>query len=327
MGGDRGTENVGGTIRPVMWWAVGWEPSKTFLKKVTRVKRGLLKEWLGVAVTQSNPAVEAEVGMLRAEDEVMVGKLKLWGRLWRSESKVVGRLRQGSRLWKWIRTMQEEWGLARVEGEVGEWNAEIKRVVERVAKDRWRKEVVKMNKLGLWREMDSGWGKKWWITERPEGWRSMVKMRMEDGLLIETGRYRPKIPREKRVCVMCGGGVEDAWHLMGECRWLETERKELWETMSWKLNVWWNVEMVQKHRVGLNALGGRSLLVAAMEEMGGRNLVKVWLGGRIGVGVKEKEREILYKEVAKFCKQAFDKRREVVESGRGSETAARVMIW
>ena len=121
------------------------------------------------------------------------------------------------------------------------------------------------------------WGTKWWIKERPDGWRSMVKMRMEDGLMIEKGRYRPKIPREKRVCAMCGEKVEDAWHLMGECEWVEVERKEFWNDVRWKLNVWWNVEMVQKGKLGVSTLGGRSL-VARMEEMDGWEKVKTWLG-------------------------------------------------
>ena len=175
--------------------------------------------------------------------------------------------------------------------------------------------------------MERGWGAKWWIKERPDGWRSMVKMRMEDGLMIEKGRYRPKIPREKRVCAMCGEKVEDAWHLMGECEWVEVERKEFWNDVRWKLNVWWNVEMVQKGKLGVSTLGGRSLLVARMEEMDGWEKVKTWLGGKKVEGVMEEEWIILYKEAAGFCRRIFDKRKKVIEDGHGSETAARVIYW
>jgi hypothetical protein len=234
-------------VRPMIWWAVGgWEPGKRFMERVTRVKRGLLKEWLGVAVTQSTAAVEGEVGMLRGEDEVVMAKLMFWGRLCRSESKIVQKVKVGSKLGIWVRKIEEDWGIARIEEDAEEWKKEVLRVVERMARVRWREEVGKLEKLEMWREMDGGWGAKWWIKERPDGWRSMVKMRMEDGLMIEKGRYKPKIPREKSVCAMCGEKVEDAWHLMGECEWVDVERKEFWNVVRWKLNVWWNVEMVQK---------------------------------------------------------------------------------
>jgi len=175
--------------------------------------------------------------------------------------------------------------------------------------------------------MDVGWGMKRWIKSRPDGWRSLVKMRLEDGLLIEKGRYHPKIPRENRVCVMCGEKVEDAWHLMGECRWMEVERKEMWDDMRWKLNVWWNVEMVQKGKVELSSLGGRSMLVAQMEEMKGWDKVKTWLGGKKCEGVIDQEWEIMGEEVAKYCKRVMEKRKKVAEEGLGSRTMARLRYW
>ena len=315
-------------VKPMVWWAVGgWEPSKRFMEKVSRVKRGLLKQWMGVAVTQSTVAVEGEVGMLRAEDEVTMAKLMFWGRLVRSESRIIQKTREGSELAQWVRKIQQEWGIGRVEGDTVEWKKEVTRVVRNMATVRWRAGVEKVEKLEMWKEMDSGWGKKWWIEERPDGWRSMVKMRMEDGLLIEKGRYKPRIPREKRVCTMCGIEVEDTWHLMGECKWIEVERKEFWDDVRWKLNAWWNVEMMQKGRLGLSTLGGRSLLVAEMERMSGWDRVKTWLGGRKCEGVMEEEWKILYREAAGFCKRILEKRKKVIEEGHGSVTAARALYW
>jgi hypothetical protein len=100
-------------VRPMVWWAVGgWEPSASFLAIVTRKKRALVKEWLGVASTAANVGVEGEVGMWRAEDEVMFFKLLFWGRLKRSNSAIVMELLPGSKLDRWVRDTKRASGLS-----------------------------------------------------------------------------------------------------------------------------------------------------------------------------------------------------------------------
>ena len=179
-------------VRPLVWWAIGgWRPTKNFMEKVNRIKRGLVKEWLGVAITASNVGVEAEVGMWRSEDEVMKLKLEFWRRLKMSKSDIIKKLLEGSEIERWVKQTKMSSGLTTSIECKEEWKAGVERAVLRVIKRRWNEEKQELEKMDMWREMDSGWGMKWWVRERSDGWRSYVKMRLEDRLMIErVGKIR-----------------------------------------------------------------------------------------------------------------------------------------
>ena len=82
-----------------------------------------------------------------------------------------------------------------------------------------------------------------------------------------------------------------------------------------------------KGKTGVKCASGRSMLVAKMEGMNGWDRVKTWLGGKKIEGVIEEEWEMLYREVAGFCRKVMDKRSRVVSEGHGSATAARIIYW
>jgi hypothetical protein len=312
-------------IKSLIWWAVGgWEPSKTFMNKITIKKRALLKEWLGVVSTASNIGIEAEVGMWRGEDEVMSAKLGLWGRLKRSDSEIIKMLLPGSILNKWVIETKKASGLNTSWVDKIEWKEAVERAVCRLAIERWKKEKEGAVKMEMWKEMDSGWGLKWWIAKRPDGWRSMVKIRLEDDLMIEKGRYWPRIDRERRTCPLCDKEVEDTWHIMAVCNRLGEERFEFWENTIQKLNSWWNVIMIQRRHLGLSTLGIDSPLARILKEISPWNRIKMMLGGMGADAARAEEWEILFTEVAGFCKKIMNRRLEIVLEHSGGRTAARV---
>jgi hypothetical protein len=162
---------------------------------------------------------------------------------------------------------------------------------------------------------------------RPDGWRSLVKTRLEDGLLIEKGRYFPGLAREKRRCPMCDEGVEDAWHMVGECQELKVERLEFWSSLMWSLTTWWNAEVIQKRKTGLSMLGLDSPLSKLLKEQNGWDRVKMLLGGKGADLVRTEEWEIMFTEVAAFCKRCWDKRWGMALEGKGGPLGARVVCW
>ena len=114
--------------------------------------------------------------------------------------------------------------------------------------------------------------------------------------------------------------------MVGECVWLERERRLFYESLIWRLNAWWNVEAVQKRKMGLSSLGGRALMVGMMDGMSGWQKVKFWLGGLGCREIQGGEWEILFRESAKFCRTIMDKRWDVAVKGFGSRTAARLVV-
>jgi hypothetical protein len=65
-------------------------------------------------------------------------------------------------------------------------------------------------------------------------------------LRIDTGRReKPKLPREKRICLLCANGVEDEKHFMFHCSELAVERQNMMQEVQKKQHVDWAHKFVR----------------------------------------------------------------------------------
>jgi len=208
-----------------------------------------------------------------------------------------------------------------------EWKLLIREAVGVRAALRWRETVKLPPKLEWYRTFKKEWCRESYTTVNHLGDASAYAALRTGGndLNLEMGRWWPKIERPNRKCPLCAKEVEDAVHVLGECRWYSRERSLFVEELIHRLNTDWQVQVIGKTRAGLTVCGARSPSVIAMDDLDWREKVKVWLGDLLSGQISPEDAKIIMECAVPFCRKVIAKRERLLKEGKGNAFAARII--
>lgn len=317
-------------VHPVAYWAVGaWQPSKGWAEKMNRIKRRFARGLLGVAASTPNAAVEGETGMMKANEDITLRRLLFWDRLRRCESKIIKTQVneiESTELWKYVKEEQWELWLGDEKMTKLEWKAAVKKEVRRKAQIKWRQEVESVSKLEWYSKIKKSLVMESYLDDCAVGDKvAIAQLRTGGGTLLEeVGRRWPTIPKENRLCPICGDGVETATHVVADCVKYAEERREAWEGLCEELNRIWLVRMYGKLNMGLAEGGNTSPLVAILKRMSPQERATALVSGGLTIGVFEDERAAMWRWGSRLMGSSLRKRMKMIKNGEGNELAARV---
>lgn len=267
--------------------------------------------------------------MMKASEDITVRRLLFWDRLKRCDSKIIKALVdeiERTEIWKYVK--EEQWELWLADDKVSklEWKVAVKREVRKKAQIKWRQEVESVSKLKWYSEIKKTLTMESYLDDCAVGDKvAIAQLRTGGGTLLEeVGRRWPTIPKENRLCPLCGDGVETAIHVVADCKMYEEERNEMWEGLYEELNRIWLVRMYGKLNTGLAEEGSTSPLVTIIKRMAPQDKANVLISGGLMIGVFEDERAAIWRWGSRLMGGSLRKRMKMIKNGEGNELAARV---
>ncbi len=112
----------------------------------------------------------------------------------------------------------------------------IENALFRSERNKWLQEIQRKEKLCTYRTFKTDSKQELYLSHiKVHAHRSLIA-RLRGGtapLAVELGRYhRPKVPREERLCSLCGVTVENEYHFLLECPVLSQCREKLFIIVS-----------------------------------------------------------------------------------------------